>query len=209
MPKLPGVSQDVSDLLLWRDPKKSGVVFVVLMAIFALPTNNMIFQLVGYQKGPPPLCSLFLVLALAVTILNVWSLASKSTGKLPPPLPNVLHEGVTETEAKDFVTASLKYINPVLEIAGKAAGGQDPAFAAKVGAGLLLAAWVLSFMSLSLLTTIVVLAAFTLPKLYEMRRDDADRLGGVAQNKFKELYAKVDEAIFKKIPKGGSAGKSM
>ena len=45
----------------------------------------------------------------------------------------------------------------------------------------------------------VVLLAFTLPKGYEAKQQDVDRLLGAASAKAKELYAKVDEVVFKKV----------
>ena len=44
-----------------------------------------------------------------------------------------------------------------------------------------------------------VLLAFTLPKAYEAKQQDVDRLLGAASTKVKELYAKVDEVVFKKV----------
>ncbi len=43
----------------------------------------------------------------------------------------------------------------------------------------------------------VILLAFSVPKLYELRKDDADKYLGIAKTKFDEVYAKVDDAVLK------------
>lgn len=43
----------------------------------------------------------------------------------------------------------------------------------------------------------VMALAFTLPKGYELRKDDCDRALAAAGSKAKELYGKLDEAVFK------------
>jgi formiminotetrahydrofolate cyclodeaminase len=53
----------------------------------------------------------------------------------------------------------------------------------------------------------VVVLAFSLPKAYEAKQQDIDRLLDAVSVKAKELYAKADEAIFKKIHRGVSTPK--
>ncbi len=49
----------------------------------------------------------------------------------------------------------------------------------------------------------VVLLAFTLPKGYELKRDEVDGVVGVARSKLDELYGKFNDAVLSKIPKAG------
>jgi hypothetical protein len=53
----------------------------------------------------------------------------------------------------------------------------------------------------------VVFLAFTVPKLYEFKKDEADMLFSKAQGKLKEGYSTFNEQVMKKIPKGSNARK--
>ena len=53
----------------------------------------------------------------------------------------------------------------------------------------------------------MVLLAFTVPKLYEFKKDEADMLFSKAHGKVKEGYTAFNEQVMKKIPKGSNARK--
>ena len=47
-----------------------------------------------------------------------------------------------------------------------------------------------------------VLLAFSLPKGYEAKQAEVDKVLAILSGKAKEIYTKVEEVVFKKIPKG-------
>lgn len=54
----------------------------------------------------------------------------------------------------------------------------------------------------------VVLLAFTLPKAYELKKDDVDKVVALGQAKLGEVQKKLDETVFKKIPKAADVKKA-
>ena len=45
---------------------------------------------------------------------------------------------------------------------------------------------------------------FTVPKFYEVKKEDCDKVINAAKAKFDEIYKKLDDAVFKKIPKAAA-----
>lgn len=50
----------------------------------------------------------------------------------------------------------------------------------------------------------VVFLLFTVPKFYEVKKEDCDKVINAAKAKFDEIYKKLDDAVFKKIPKAAA-----
>lgn len=71
-------------------------------------------------------------------------------------------------------------------------------------AGLFATARISAFLSLLTLAYLPVLAAFTLPKVYELRKDDIDQGMNTGRAKLTSVYDKYVAGIVAKIPRAGA-----
>jgi len=117
----------------------------------------------------------------------------------------VLTEGLSEAEVRSYVDRSTPMINRGLGVANRALSGRDPGFSAVSALILFFAARVVQRMSLLALAYLPVLAAFSLPKVYEMRKDEIDRALDTARTKLTAFHDKYLATILSKIPRAGGA----
>lgn len=187
---LPTGNKDVERLLLWRDPKASAAIVggaTLFYGLFAL-SNISIAQLFAT------------ISLIAVVVILVWSQAGAWFKSAGPPVPKLLREGISQDEARIYADKVRGPVNEALALIGRVLSGKDFKLSGLVIGALLLARTAFGFISVLTLSYTVLLLAFTLPKLYEVRKSDADRVLSLIQNKYNEAYAKFDEKVASRIP---------
>ncbi|GLI60028.1 hypothetical protein VaNZ11_002093 [Volvox africanus] len=187
---IPYASKDVEDLILWRNPKQSGFVFA---------GANLAF--LAYALNPFPATTI-ICYAVAISSLAtfIWASIGHFVSKSGPPVPALLTRGLSEDEAKKFVDAALPVVNKVLASLGVLAAGTD----FKLSLGVVLGAYtfvhVFALISPVALIYIVVILAFSAPKVYELKQDQIERVLSACKTKSNELIAQFKEVV-SKIPK--------
>ncbi|KAK9805889.1 hypothetical protein WJX73_001657 [Symbiochloris irregularis] len=193
--RLPGVGREIEDVLLWRDVKVSAAAFVGLTLLYLL------LEWSGYSLLTI-VCNTLLAL---VSGAFIWSYVAKFTGRSGVPLPRVVREGVSEGHVKQFAQNFTAVINKGLSFVNRLTSGEDVILSVEVAGGLYVAAKIGNyFSSLGLLYTLVVLA-FTVPKLYELKKDDIDQAVSTASYHGKKNYTQYVEPYVKKIPKASTS----
>lgn len=191
---IPFVGRDVEDLLLWRNPRNSAILFgLATLAYVGLAYFDVVsfFSLFGY------------VLSIAATATFLWAQIGNFVSRSGPPVPTILTKGVTEEEARQYAVSMLPAVNRVLGTLGVIVSGKDLRLSSLVIGGSYAAARVFSVISPLTLSYLVVLLAFTLPKAYESKQDDVDKVAREVRLRLKEAYDKVNDAVLSKIPKAG------
>eukprot|EP00197_Chlamydomonas_leiostraca_P015577 CAMPEP_0202868000 /NCGR_PEP_ID=MMETSP1391-20130828/9972_1 /ASSEMBLY_ACC=CAM_ASM_000867 /TAXON_ID=1034604 /ORGANISM="Chlamydomonas leiostraca, Strain SAG 11-49" /LENGTH=202 /DNA_ID=CAMNT_0049548095 /DNA_START=18 /DNA_END=626 /DNA_ORIENTATION=+ len=187
---VPFIGPKASDILLWRNVKKSGVCFVGSVGAFSL----LLFS------GRSPIVLVLYALAILIATALFWHLGAGFLHKAGPPVPAFLTEGLSDDDFNKLVAKLRGPINTAAGIAGKVLSGSDAKLSAQVFAALLGAAWVLDNVNLLVLGLVATILAFALPKAYEIKKDDADKVLDMAATKVQEAYKKLDEVVLKKIP---------
>lgn len=192
-----GLDDEVEDLLLWRDVKKSGIVFGSITVAYLLLE----------WSGMSLLTILADALLLAVLVAFLWANIGSVLGRPGPPVPEILQKGVTDADLKAATEAVKGPLNKALAFLGRLAAGKEAKLAIWVMVGCFVLSKIGGLFSLLGFLYTVVLLAFTVPKAYEFKKDEADMLLSKAQSKFKEGYAQFNEQVMKKIPRGSNARK--
>jgi len=185
---IPFVSREVQDVILWKDTKKSGVTFATLLAVWYVLSHR-----------PARLLSLLSLIASATFL--AWNIAAPLLKRQGPQVPRFLEEGISAEDGKKILDSALLYINPALSLAGKLVTGKDSKLSVMVFVGSFMAYQVFGFFDFLTMALTCVLLAFSLPKVYESKQSEIDSLLASGLSKGKELYAKLEETVFKKIPK--------
>jgi len=193
---LPVGDKNVEDLLLWRHPRRTGLVF----GIFTL-----LYIMLEWSKYS--LLTLIANALLAVVAAAfVWNLVASFTGRASGvPIPDVLRHGISDAQAKDMTQQLVNIINRGLVFVRRLLTGNDLVLTVQVA----LALWIIGkigsfFTTLGLLYTVVFLA-FTLPKVYEMYKHDIDRTASRLQNQGQQLYQKHVDPMVQKIPRASNS----
>ncbi|KAK9827607.1 hypothetical protein WJX81_005741 [Elliptochloris bilobata] len=192
---LPVGNQHVEDLLLWRDPKKSGAVFVGITLLYIL------LQWTGL--------SLLTIVANSLLILVscsfLWNNVASFAGRPGVWVPETFRSGVSESQVKSYAEMATIYLNKALGFMNRVITGKEVVLSGQVALALFVVgkvgAW---FTSLGLLY-IVVLLACTIPKAYELRKDEIDRAFNKAHHHGKENYNKYVEPYLNKIPRASTS----
>lgn len=195
---LPGGNKDLEYILLWRDPAKSGAVLGAITFAYILLewTKYSLLQILAN------------VLLLAVSAAFLWSNLASFTGRPGLRLPRVLQSGVSESELKGVAVDLTAVINKILAYVRKLASGKDVILSIQVAAGLYgIAKFSSYFSTLGLAYTLVVLA-FVLPKVYELRKDDIDRTFYTVSNNTQATYNQYVDPYVKKLPRATTATSS-
>lgn len=188
--QIPYPNKEVEDLLLWRDIKKSGTVFGAATLVYLL------FE----WSGIKPIALLAYLLMIAVMGCFLWQHGSSLVGRAGPPIPKALTEGLTEEQFRSSSDKFRVQINSVLAIAGRLVSGKDLPLTLKVTGGLYAIGWLSQRVSLLAAAYFVLLLAFTLPKVYELKYAQIDKVVTTLMEKASQVYEKVNEAVLKKIP---------
>lgn len=192
--KLPLVSPDVEALLLWRDPKRSGLVLGGVVAVFILSC------LPSARNFPALIILCYLVTIVTATML-IWAQLGAVVSKSGPPVPPVLLNGLSDAEIRKYAEAALPTINAVLATLGVLASGKDLRLSILVITSSYTAARVFARISPFTMVFIASILLFSLPKVYELKQDEINKVVATVRAKLEELYEKVNEAVISKIPK--------
>jgi len=183
----------VEDLLLWKDPKKSGVCLAACTGAY------MLFEKSGFTLISL-LCNIFLVFTCTAFL---WANIAPMMNKGVPAVPKL---DVSEDQIKRVGESITKGINSGLSLAHRIGTGKDIKLSLMVAGALFLASKVGACMNFLTLCFTVVVLFFSVPKAYEMRQAEADKYAalataeatkyyGIAQEKAKELVANVKGRI--------------
>eukprot|EP01025_Chloroclados_australasicus_P060944 TRINITY_DN78_c0_g2_i1.p2 TRINITY_DN78_c0_g2~~TRINITY_DN78_c0_g2_i1.p2 ORF type:complete len:301 (-),score=26.48 TRINITY_DN78_c0_g2_i1:422-1324(-) len=190
-------NKHLEDLLLWRDVKKSGAVLggaTVVYYLLALSGMSLISIIAYLLLG---------VISGAYLWANAGNLV-KSKFKPESLLPVAFKDGLTAKDIQEFAEKYLDQINMVLSNLYRVLSGTDAALSIKVVGALFVVTQVFRWFSPLTLAYLVIVIAFTVPKFYELNKDQCDKYLKIAHDKVAELYKKFDEQVLKKIPKAGS-----
>ncbi|KAF8060314.1 RTNLB4 [Scenedesmus sp. PABB004] len=179
--QLPAQLQAVEDLLLWHSVPKSGAVLGGATALYLLLE----------WSGVPLLTWLSNLGLIAVLGCVLWAVAARFTGSTGPAdhLPAVLRTGVDEATARALADKAARGANVALSLLGRVLSGSDLPLAGKAFAALWVAGWVGRIITPVGLLYAVVLGAFSLPKVYEMRKDEIDGAARAARDAAAVHYA--------------------
>eukprot|EP00884_Botryococcus_braunii_P012152 jgi/Botrbrau1/20938/Bobra.0135s0066.1 len=177
---LPFVSSQVEDLLLWRSLEKSGAVVAAATVLYLL------VELTGIS-----LVSLLANLLLALIVVSfVWNNLATFAGSPTMPVPELIKNGVKDSDVKAFADQATTYVNKGLGFLFRLLSGKDIVLVGKVALALLVISKVSSyFTSLGLLYTAFILA-FTLPKIYELKKPEIDSFVTKSKDQLNSMWAK-------------------
>ena len=159
----------IRDLVYWVDPKASGAV---------LACGLVAFFVVG-GLGWSSLGSACMLLSLMLLARLVYY----STVGTRPQTPETFF---AEEEVQAYLTTATASANSAARAAYALATAEDPAFTLQCAAGLAAVAYVCRLVGTTGLFFLCFVAAFSLPKVYELKQAEADAA-------FEMLRAKVTE----------------
>lgn len=183
-PKFP---KPVKELLLWEDAKKSGAV------MFGATLVYFMLEMSGYTM-------LFLIpmlMIVAVLASFVFSFAARFLGKssLSVKIPEL-----DDTAARQ-IASNIQYThNRFSHVANKVLSGQELGLSLKVLVVLWLVSQIGKLFHVLTLAYLVVIVAFTVPKIYELKKTEIDQLLGTASRQMQEYYKVIEANVLSKIP---------
>lgn len=189
--KLPFKNPALEELLLWRDPKKSGA---------ALGASTAAFLFLQFAH-------INLLQTVAFTLLTLvlgcflWNNLASFTHRPPVPVPLVLREGIKASDAKDVAEKATVHINKGLAYANRLATGREPVLTGSVVGVLYVVGRLAGAVSIVGLAYSAVLGAFTAPKVYELKKAEIDALVDKARAQWTAVYDKHLHKIVTKIPR--------
>ncbi|GAB4818885.1 hypothetical protein N2152v2_005931 [Parachlorella kessleri] len=192
---LPVKNKQIEDLLLWRDTSKSSI---------ALGAATAAFLVLQYARFNAIATTAYALISLVLGSF-IWNNIAAFTHRPPVPVPRVLREGVSEAEVRPYVEKSTLYVNKALAFAHRLATGREAALSGSAIAFLYTVAKVSSLFSLVGLAYTVVLLAFTLPKVYELKKDDIDAAVDQARKQLTTVYDKYLHKYASRIPRASTA----
>lgn len=192
---LPVKDKRIEDVLLWRDPKKSGIVLGGITAVYLLVHS------ISYN----PVVVLANLAQLAVIACFLWNLVAGFLKKPGVPVPDFVKKGVSEAEAKDAAARYSVYVNKALATVERVISGKDVVLTLQIAGALFVVARVASIVSPLTLAYLGVVCLFTLPKLYEMKKDEIDTHITKAKDNYNNVYSKHVDPLVKKIPRASTA----
>lgn len=178
--------KEVEELLLWRNPVRSGLAFA------AITTGYLLLE-----WGTISFVGLFCNLAV-VAVLAAAAYAPAARALQRPPLshhlPAVLIRGLSEAAFRDGAEKARVQVNRALALVGRLAAGHEPKLSAQVAAALWFAGSIARVFSLVGLTYTLLFFAFTLPRGYEWRKRDIDSILAALGARSAALQAKLRSA---------------
>lgn len=186
---LPVGNESLEKLLMWRDPRASGLILAAATGLYLIVLGNI------------STAWLLSTLSLIVVVgSQAWSKAAPMLKRSGPPVPSIFHTGVSEVDAHKFADSVRKPLNDALATVGLVLTGKSGRLSTLVTSGLLLATWLFRYISFPTLAYVVVVTAFTVPKLYEANKDKVDRVLSQLQSKSKDAYAQFGEKVRAHVP---------
>ncbi|WIA44455.1 hypothetical protein OEZ86_007204 [Tetradesmus obliquus] len=172
--KLPAQLTAVEDLLLWHNVTKSAGVLALATALYVLLE----------WSGIPLLTWLSNALLVAVIGCALWAFGARFMNSTGPAdhLPSILRTGLDEAAVRTLAEKLRVATNDLLALVNALLSGNDLMLTGKAVGAL----WIIGSVGriitpMGLLYT-AVLGLFTLPKVYEMRKDEIDEYLGKAQS---------------------------
>ncbi|KFK39164.1 hypothetical protein AALP_AA3G208600 [Arabis alpina] len=184
----------VADILLWREPKIAATLVIGVSLLWFL------MEVVEYNFITL-LCHVSMTLML---LFFIWSTASDLLNWERPIIPEVvLDESSFKQLARGLHVRFNKFLSKFLDIAC----GRDPPLFFLTTISLYILSIIGTYFSFVNLLFIGFVSMQTLPVMYEMYEDDADRVAGKLVSKMKKLYRNVDSNVLSKIPRGNVKNK--
>jgi len=190
---LPYLGQEGHDLVLWKDPKKTGIVVGFFTTVFAF----------FYFTSLPLLSIGAYGVALAVAGCALWARCGRSVGKPMPPPPAVLREGISDADFKAHCDGLKPFVDRAVAVVHDLVICKNVKLSLQVAGAFFVLGKVSSFVSIFVLSFFGFVALFALPKVYEQNKSQVDEAVGKANNEFNKVYAKVKEEggkVINKIP---------
>ena len=131
----------------------------------------------------------------------LWNLVGGVAKRPPPPLPRALTEGIPEAQLRGYADKLTPFVNSGLATANRAVSGADPVFSLITAGGFFVAGKIAAIMPLMAIAYLPILAAFTVPKIYELKKDEIDQGLTVGREKATALHDKYLAGILAKIPR--------
>jgi cytochrome b subunit of formate dehydrogenase len=191
------------DLIYWKNPIKSGLVFVTGLFTFFVLTVG------GYTVISLTSNLLLWLLIISFAYTNGTMMFATFQGKSPVN-PHISRWGeakfdITKETVDEYVDFLLPYVNKGIDFAREVAFCLNNMKTLKVIGAL----WVISIFS-NLFSGLTLLfleffLAFSIPRLYEMNKQQVDKYADIALTQSKIYYKQVSDIIKEKIPKGISA----
>ena len=182
----------VMDLLMWKDVTKSGIAFGTATFLYLL------FELSGWTT----VAILANAALLAIIGTFVWSTVSQVLGKSALPIPEPNPEAVD----KFFVQVcdqGKTFTNEAVGTLYRLAKGQEPALSIKAAFVCYIVAKIGGLFNLLTLAYIIVFSLFTMPKVYDMYKEEIDKFVQMGHAKVQELTAQgkklLDDKVLSKI----------
>ncbi|KAF6260281.1 Reticulon-domain-containing protein [Scenedesmus sp. NREL 46B-D3] len=194
--KLPAQLTAVEDLLLWHDVPKSAA---------AVSGATLLYVLLEWS-GIPLLTWLSNVCLVVVIGCALWAFGARFMNSTGPAdhLPSILKRGLDEAAVRSLAEKTRVATNDLLALINALLTGNDWLLIAKAIAALYVIGWVGRIITPMGLLYTAVLGLFTLPKVYEMRKDEIDEYLGKAQASVQQQYstsrAKATELINRLTP---------
>lgn len=192
---LPVGNKDVEGLLLWRDVRKSGVVLAgITLAYILLEWSNLsLLKIVSHS------------LLAVVTLSFLWSNIANFTNKAGVPIPAFVRNGVSESQVRQFAETAVGPINRILAFVKRILSGQEVVLSIQVALALYIFGRLGGvFTSLALVYTVVLLA-FSVPKAYEMKKDEVDDVLNSVQKQSTSIYKQYAEPYVQRIPRASTS----
>eukprot|EP00882_Tetradesmus_deserticola_P001202 GHRQ01001300.1.p1 GENE.GHRQ01001300.1~~GHRQ01001300.1.p1 ORF type:complete len:220 (+),score=102.29 GHRQ01001300.1:159-818(+) len=179
--KLPAQLTAVEDLLLWHDVPKSAAV---------LGAATVLYVLLEWS-GIPLITWLSNACLVAVIGCAVWAFAARFMNSTGPAehLPSFLKRGLDEETVRSLAEKTRRATNDLLALVNALLTGGDWLLIGKAVAALWVIGWVGRIITPMGLLYTAVLGLFTLPKVYEMRKDEIDEYLGKAQATMQQQYS--------------------
>ncbi|XP_074316576.1 reticulon-like protein B9 [Silene latifolia] len=178
----------VANILLWRNPKVSGVILLGITFIWLL------FEVIEYNFITF-VCHIGITAMLASFIYR--TLAELFKWKLPEIPAIVMDESTFQHVVVVLHGKCNQFLSKLLEISS---GKDIRTFLLAIGT-LLMLSLVGNYLSTLNLLFIGYICAQLLPFVYEKYEDDVDHFGGQLHREMKQWYKRIDETVLAKIPR--------
>lgn len=197
--QLPAQLTAVEDLLLWHDVPKSAGVLISATALYILLEWSGVPLLTW-------LSNIFIFLILGTLLWGVAARFMNSTGPADH-IPAILRTGLDEVTVRTLAEKVRVAANRGLAHVNRVLSGNDFVLAGKAIAVLWVVGWVGRVITPVGLLYTVLLGLFTLPKIYEMRKDEIDQAVSQARTasakQYEQVRSKATEVISRLTPQKG------
>jgi len=193
----------VEDLIYWKNTIKSGLVFATGLFTFFVLTVG------GYTVISLTSNLLLWILVISFAYTNGTMMFATFQGKSPVN-PHISRWGedkfnITKETIEEYIECLLPYVNKGIDFAREVAFCTNNMRTLKVIGAL----WVISIFS-NLFSGLTLLfleffLAFSIPRLYEMNKQQVDKVAEIALSQSKIYYEQISKIIMEKVPKGMTA----